>query len=116
MDHESVDDEQLEDAGPIEAYCVKCRHMVEMESPEPVWTSKGTPGTRGVCPDCGTTVFRMGKTPAHDALIRPNAVHVEGGKIATTGGKKRARPATYVNYATVDSEFAMRLADDLEKA
>ena len=57
-DDEVTDAEEPE---PIEAYCVRCKHMVEMLDPEPVWTSKGTPGTRGVCPDCGTTVFRMGK-------------------------------------------------------
>src|ERR1043165_8626016 len=106
--HEGIDDEQLEDtssAEPIEAYCVKCRHMVEMESPEAVWTSKGTPGTRGVCPDCGTTVFRMGKTPAHDKLVRPAAVRVEGGvKVVTNGGRKRAQPATYINFASADEE------------
>src|SRR5579871_1246238 len=117
MDHEGIDDEQLEDTSPIEAYCVKCRHMVEMESPEAVWTSKGTPGTRGVCPDCGTTVFRMGKTPAHEKLVRPAAVRVEGGvKVATNGGRKRAQPATYINFDRADEEFAAKLAADLENA
>src|SRR5579871_5738099 len=112
MDHEGIDDEQLEDTSPIEAYCVRCKHMVEMESPEAVWTSKGTPGTRGVCPDCGSTVFRMGKTEAHGQLVRPAAVRVEGGKIATSGGRKKAQPATYINYANADAEFASRLAAD----
>jgi TIR domain/Domain of unknown function (DUF5679) len=101
----------------LEAYCVRCKHMVEIEHPEPVWTSKGTPGTRGVCPDCGTTVFRMGKTDAHESLVRPMAVRVEGStKIAMSGGRKRAQPATYINYAGPDAEFASRLAADLENA
>src|SRR5215831_16321251 len=95
--------EAVEEDDPTEAFCVRCKHMVEMESPEPVWTSKGTPGTRGICPDCGTTVFRMGKTEAHDTLVRPAAVRVEGGvKIATSGGRKKAQPATYINYANAD--------------
>src|SRR4051812_22130755 len=98
LNEELDDEEELE---PAEAYCVKCKQMVEMEDAEPVWTSKGTPGTRGVCPDCGTTVFRMGRTPAHDQMVRPAAVKVEGGKIATSGGKKRAQPATYINYAGI---------------
>jgi hypothetical protein len=101
----------------VEAYCVKCRENVEMEDPEPVWTSKGTPGTRGTCPTCGTTVFRMGKTDAHDAMIRPPAVRVEGTtKIATAGGKRRAIPATYINFTGADTEFAAKLARDLENA
>ncbi len=108
------DDDELE---PIEAYCVKCNQMVEMLDPEPVWTSKGTPGTRGTCPNCGTTVFRMGKTEAHNKLVRPAAVRVEGGvKVTTSGGRKRAQPATYINYTFADSEFANKLAADLENA
>ncbi len=112
-DHETAD---VDDDG-IEAYCVRCKRMVEVSGAEPVWTSKGTPGTRGTCPDCGSVVFRMGKTPAHDKLVRPAAVHVEGHvKIATSGGRKRAQPATYINYASPDAEFASRLATDLEHA
>src|SRR5437764_15297609 len=100
VDQDDLDNELIDDDEPIEAYCVKCKKMVEMEDGEPVWTSKGTPGTRGTCPECGTIVFRMGRTPAHDALIRPAAVKVEGGtKIAVGGGRRRAQPATYINYA-----------------
>jgi DNA topoisomerase-1 len=52
----------------MEAYCVKCRTKREIRDPQPVFTSGGTPATRGVCPECGTTMFRMGETPAHAAL------------------------------------------------
>jgi TIR domain/Domain of unknown function (DUF5679) len=109
--------EHLEDEEDNEAYCVRCRHKVTMVHPEAVWTAKGTPGTRGLCPDCGTVVFRMGKTAAHDSLVRPAAVRVEGGtKTAVGGGRKRAQPATYISYASPDAEFASRLASDLENA
>ena len=111
------DSDPGEDDESVEAYCVRCKHTVDMENPEPVWTSKGTPGTRGVCPDCGTTVFRMGRTPAHDRLVRPAAVKVQGStKIALDGGRKRAQPATYINHADADLEFAKKLATDLENA
>ncbi len=99
-----------------EAYCVKCRTKVQMLNPEAVWTSKGTPGTRGTCPDCGTTVFRMGKTAAHDALIRPAAVRVESGTKIATSGRRRAQPATYINYTGADAAFAQKLATDLQNA
>jgi DNA topoisomerase-1 len=39
-----------------------------MKNPEPVYTNKGTPATKGVCPECGTKLFRMGRTPAHEGL------------------------------------------------
>lgn len=108
---ELTDDE--DDAEIPEAYCVKCRETVEIEDPQPVWTSKGTPGTRGTCPDCGSTVFRMGKTPAHDALIRPPAVRVDSATKISTSGRKRAQPATYINFVRADTEIAQKLAADL---
>jgi hypothetical protein len=117
IDESDEEIEDLDEDDVIEAYCVKCRVKVEMTNREAVWTSKGTPGTRGVCPNCGTVIFRMGKTPAHDKLVRPAAVKVEGTtKIATAGGRKKAQPATYINHAPGDTEFARKLATDLENA
>lgn len=52
----------------LEAYCVKCKTKREMLEPQPDFTASGTPGTRGVCPVCGTKLFRMGRTPAHESL------------------------------------------------
>ena len=104
-------------AEPVEAYCVRCRQMVDMLDGEPVWTSKGTPGTRGTCPNCSTTVFRLGKTPAHEHMNRPTAVHVGSSvKVALDGKRKRTLPATYINYDAADAEFAEKLAEDLENA
>ena len=56
------------------AYCVKCREKREMQDPQPVFTATGTPGTRGTCPVCGTAMFRMGATPAHEGLAKPDVV------------------------------------------
>jgi DNA topoisomerase I len=52
----------------LDAYCVKCKTKREINDPKPEFTVNGTPGTRGVCSVCGTTVFRMGHTPEHDKL------------------------------------------------
>ncbi len=52
----------------MKAYCVKCKAKREMDSPEPVYTNRGTPATKGRCPECGTKLFRMGRTPAHEGL------------------------------------------------
>ena len=52
----------------MEAYCVKCKTKREVIDPEPVFTQTGAPATKGVCPVCGTTLFRMGRTEAHAGL------------------------------------------------
>jgi len=45
----------------MEAYCVKCRKKVQMSNPEQITMKNGKPATRGICPNCGTKVFRIGK-------------------------------------------------------
>ncbi len=55
----------------MEAYCVKCKTKREMKDPKPVFTASGTPATEGICPVCGTKMFRMGRTPAHEGLEPP---------------------------------------------
>jgi NAD-dependent SIR2 family protein deacetylase len=42
----------------LEAYCVRCKQTIEVEHPQPVWTRRGMPATRGECPDCGGTRLR----------------------------------------------------------
>lgn len=64
----------------MEAYCVKCKEKREIINPEPTFTSSGTPGTRGVCSFCGTKVFRMGRTEAHQGLEPPEPKPKQSGK------------------------------------
>ena len=56
---------------PLQAYCVKCRTKRDLGSAEPVYTKTGTPGTRGQCGVCGTKLFRMGATAAHEGIPKP---------------------------------------------
>ena len=44
----------------IEAYCVKCKAKKEMQDPVEGVTKNGKPITKGKCPDCGTTICRIG--------------------------------------------------------
>lgn len=44
------------------AYCFKCRRKVQIKNPQRVTLKNGRPATRGVCPVCGTKVFRIGKS------------------------------------------------------
>jgi len=46
----------------MEAYCVKCRAKKEMKDPKAVTMKNGKPATQGVCPTCGTKMFRIGKS------------------------------------------------------
>lgn len=44
----------------IEAYCVKCKAKKTMKDPVEGVTKNGKPITKGKCPDCGTTICRIG--------------------------------------------------------
>ena len=55
----------------MEAYCMKCKTKREMSDPQAVFTSSGTPATQGSCPVCGTGMYRMGRTDAHEGLTPP---------------------------------------------
>jgi DNA-directed RNA polymerase subunit RPC12/RpoP len=43
------------------AYCMKCRKKVDIRNPRQITLKNGRPATEGVCPSCGTKVFRIGK-------------------------------------------------------
>src|SRR5512138_3910107 len=55
----------------MEAYCMKCKTKREMTDPVASFNAKGSPVTIGVCPVCGTKLYKMGRTPAHEGLIPP---------------------------------------------
>ncbi len=44
-----------------QAYCVKCKTSIEIKDPQNVTLKNGKPAVKGVCPNCGTSVFRIGK-------------------------------------------------------
>ena len=45
----------------MEAYCVKCRTKREMKDAKAITMKNGKPATQGICPTCGTKMFRIGK-------------------------------------------------------
>lgn len=100
-----------DDDEAIEAYCVRCKETIEVENPLAVWTRRGIPATRGECPQCGGTVFRMGRNHLHSGESRPATVQV-----ATNTRAKLAQDTAYINFAEADSAIAAQLADDLQKA
>ncbi len=46
----------------MQGYCVKCRTKREMQNPRAITMKNGRPATQGVCPVCGTKMFRIGKS------------------------------------------------------
>jgi len=74
----------------IVAYCVKCKTKRKMQEPQPVYTERGQPATRGRCPVCGTTMFRMGETPAHAGLPKPDPPPKDG-KLVIVESPAKAR-------------------------
>jgi DNA topoisomerase-1 len=82
---------------PIQAYCVACKTKRDLTNPEPVYTKTGAPGTRGTCAVCGTKLFRMGTTPAHDQIEKPahKASPTRSKKTTAKKGKKaKAAPSS----------------------
>ncbi|AKG53100.1 hypothetical protein DGWBC_0416 [Dehalogenimonas sp. WBC-2] len=45
----------------VQGYCMKDKKMVTMKNPKSITMKNGRPATQGICPICGTKVFRIGK-------------------------------------------------------
>ena len=43
----------------MEAYCVKCKAKREMKDAKQVKMKNGRPAMKGICPDCGTGLYRI---------------------------------------------------------
>jgi uncharacterized protein DUF5679 len=43
-----------------QAYCVKCKAKREMKNPQNITMKNGKKAVKGVCPVCGTGMFRIG--------------------------------------------------------
>jgi hypothetical protein len=46
----------------VEGYCLKDKKKVEMKDPKPITMKNGKPATKGTCPICGTTIYKIGKS------------------------------------------------------
>ena len=46
----------------MQAYCIKCRAKRELKNPKAITMKNGKPSIQGVCPVCGTKMFRVGKS------------------------------------------------------
>lgn len=78
----------------MKAYCVKCKEKREIADPKAVFNKNATPATRGTCPVCGTGMYRMGRTEAHEGMTPPPKVKRERkrkGKLVIVESPAKAR-------------------------
>lgn len=72
----------------MEAYCFKCKEKREISQAQPGFTSRGAAMTTGICGVCGTKLFRMGVTPAHEGLEKPVVVSTKAEPKKTAVSRK----------------------------
>ena len=55
----------------MQAYCMKCKTKRDILDPKAIFNVRASPATVGTCPVCGSKLYRMGRTPAHEGLLPP---------------------------------------------
>jgi len=76
----------------VEAYCVRCKTKREIKDPVAGFNKNGTPVTTGTCVECGTKVYRIGKTEAHAGMVSPGkAVKPRSGKLVIVESPAKAK-------------------------
>jgi DNA topoisomerase-1 len=78
----------------MEAYCMKCKTKREMKDPVASFNANGSPVTIGTCTVCGTKLYRMGKTDAHEGLTppeKPAKVEKRDGKLVVVESPAKAK-------------------------
>lgn len=78
----------------MEAYCVKCKTKREIQDPKADFNAAGAPVTKGVCAVCGTKLFRIGRTEAHEGMAptkRQKAVPERKGKLVIVESPAKAK-------------------------
>lgn len=55
----------------MEGYCVKCKAKREIKDALATFNATGAPVTTGFCTVCGTKMYRIGRTTAHEGLLVP---------------------------------------------
>jgi hypothetical protein len=56
------DEEVLSSMAAKEGYCVKCKAKKQIKDAKDIVMKNGRPATQGLCPDCGTKIFKIGKS------------------------------------------------------
>ena len=75
----------------MEAYCMKCKTKREIVNPQALFNASGAPVTRGTCGVCGTALYRTGRTPAHEGMVKPEKVDHRTGKLVIVESPAKAK-------------------------
>ena len=73
---------------------MKCKTKREVQNPVANFNAKGSPVTIGTCPVCGTKLYKMGRTPAHEGLTpppKPVKVEKRDGKLVIVESPAKAK-------------------------
>ena len=75
----------------MEAYCMKCKAKREIENAQATFNAVGAPVTRGICPVCGTRMYRTGRTEAHAGQEAPKREEKRSGKLVIVESPAKAK-------------------------
>ena len=73
---------------------MKCKTKREMKDPVASFNAKGSPVTIGVCLVCGTKLYKMGRTQAHEGMApppKPEKVEKRAGKLVVVESPAKAK-------------------------
>ncbi|WKZ39324.1 MAG: type I DNA topoisomerase [Anaerolineales bacterium] len=73
---------------------MKCKTKREIQDPVAGFNAKSSPVTTGTCSVCGTKLYRMGKTEAHEGLVpppKPVKVEKREGKLVIVESPAKAK-------------------------
>lgn len=74
----------------MEAYCLKCREKREMKDEHPITMKNGKPATQGVCPTCGTKMFKIGGGAAKEGAGASSSAKEPAAKTSATKAAPKA--------------------------
>lgn len=77
----------------MEAYCLKCREKREMKDEHPITMKNGKPATQGICPTCGTKMFKIGGGAVKAAAATTSATAAPAAKATATKAAPKAAAA-----------------------
>jgi DNA topoisomerase-1 len=75
----------------MEAYCMKCKTKREIQDPLATFNKACSPVTRGTCAVCSTALYRTGRTPAHEGLVKPERFADRSGKLVIVESPAKAK-------------------------
>jgi len=73
---------------------MKCKTKREIKNPVATFNARGSAVTVGECPVCGTKLYRMGRTPAHEGMTapeKPQKVVKRAGKLVIVESPAKAK-------------------------